>query len=254
MRVWAVLVNTFKETIRNRILLNILLFAVGLIFLSLVLGDWSLGHQEKVIKDFGLAAMSIFGLLIAIFIGIRLVVQEMEQRTIYAILSKPLHRWEFVLGKYLGLACTLGLNVLLMLLALWIVNGIGEGRIDLALLPAVVLIFIEILLIVAFSLLFSTLTSPTLAAFFTIAVYIVGHTTAFLREYVQVYPDRGFHWLFKIIYYVMPNLENLNLKMAAVEHLKISTSTFGFDLLYGLCYLTLIMILTMVIFEKKDIK
>lgn len=254
MRVWAVLVNTFKETIRNRILLNILLFAVGLIFLSLVLGDWSLGHQEKVIKDFGLAAMSIFGLLIAIFIGIRLVVQEMEQRTIYAILSKPLHRWEFVLGKYLGLACTLGLNVLLMFVALLIVNGIGEGRIDLALLPAVVLIFIEILLIVAFSLFFSTLTSPTLAAFFTITVYIVGHTTAFLREYVQVYPDRGFHWLFKAIYYVMPNLENLNLKMAAVEHLKISPSTIGFGLLYGLCYLTFILLLTMVIFEQKDIK
>src|SRR4030042_4087371 len=99
MRIKAVAWNTFKETIRDRILLNILIFALGLILLALVIGEWSIYQQVKVLKDFGLSAMSIFGLLIAIFIGIRLMGQEMEQKTIYLIVSKPIRRWGFVLGK-----------------------------------------------------------------------------------------------------------------------------------------------------------
>jgi ABC-type transport system involved in multi-copper enzyme maturation permease subunit len=254
MKIWAVAQNTFKETIRNRILINILLFAIALILLSLVVGEWSLGHQVKVIKDFGLAAMSVFGLLIAIFIGIRLMVQEMEQRTIYLILSKPIRRWEFVLGKYLGLACTLAINVLLMSLTLWAVDLVIEGRIDFALAPAILLIYMEILLIVAFALLFSTFTSPTLSAVYTLIVFVVGHTSAFLREFIMVYPDRGFHWLLKAIYYIMPNLENLNIKMAAVEHINQPPHVVAFGFFYGLGYIVFIQILTMLVFEGKDLK
>lgn len=254
MRIWAVALNTFKETIRNRILINILLFAIVLILLSLVVGEWSLGHQVKVIKDFGLAAMSVFGLLIAIFIGIRLMVQEMEQRTIYLILSKPIRRWEFVLGKYLGLACTLAINVLLMSVTLWVVNWVVEGSIDFALAPAILLIYMEILLVVAFALLFSTVTSPTLSAVYTLIVFVAGHTASFLREFVMVYPDRGFHWLLKAIYYVMPNLDNLNIKMAAVEHITQPPHAVAFGFFYGLGYIVFVQVLTMLIFEGKDLK
>ena len=254
MRIWAVAFNTYRETIRNRVLINILLFAICLIVLSLVVGEWSLGHQVKVIKDLGLSAMSLFGLLIAIFIGIRLMVQEMEQRTIYLILSKPIRRWEFVFGKYLGLACTLAINILLMSATLWAVNFALEKRIDTGLLPAVLLIYVEILLIVAFALLFSTFTSPTMSALFTIMVYVIGHSTSFLREYVQVYPDRGTHWLLKGIYYVMPNLENLNLKMAVVEQLSLPPHAALFGFIYGLAYILFILLLTVAIFEGKDLK
>ena len=155
MRLWALAFNTFRETIRNRILVNILIFAIGLILLSLIVGDWSMGEQVKVIKDFGLSAMSIFGLLIAVFIGIRLMVQEFEQKTIYVIAAKPVHRWEIVVGKYLGLIMTLFINIILMSIALWIVNFIIEGHIDFGLIQAIVLIYIEILLIVAFSIFFA---------------------------------------------------------------------------------------------------
>jgi Cu-processing system permease protein len=253
MRILAVASNTFKETIRNRILLNILLFAVFLILLSLVVGEWSMGHQVKVIKDFGLSAMSLFGLLIAVFIGIRLMVQEMEQRTISLILSKPIRRWEFVIGKYLGLACTLAVNVLLMAVALWAVGLVQEGRIDLALAPAMILIYLEILLIVAFALLFSTITSPTLAALFTLVVYAIGHSTAFLREYTLIYPDKGFHWVLRLIYYAAPNLENLNLKMAAVEHVSMPPHVVLFGALYGIGYIAFVLTLTVLIFEKRDL-
>ena len=254
MRLWAVAMNTFKETIRNRVLLNILLFAVGLILLSLVVGDWSIYQQVKVIKDFGLSAMSIFGLLIAIFIGIRLMVQELEQRTIYVIASKPIHRWEIILGKYAGLGITLAINVLLMSLALAGANLIIEGRIDLGLASAVLLIYVEILLIVGFALLFSSFTSPTLSAIFTLVIFVVGHLSGYLRDYVQLYPDKGFHWLLRLIYYTAPNLENLNLKMAVVEHLDYPPHAVTYGLVYGVSYILILLFLSVLIFERKDFK
>ncbi len=254
MRVWTVAWNTFRESIRNRVMINILLFAIALILLSLVVGDWSMGHQVKVIKDFGLSAMSLFGLLIALFIGIRLMVQELEQRTIYIIASKPIQRWEIVLGKYFGLAVTIAINLLLMTLTLWIVDLVIEKRIDLGLTPAILLMYVEILLVVGFALFFSSFTSPTLSAVATIVVFIIGHMSGFLRDYVQIYPDKGFHWLLKAIYYVVPNLENLNLKTAVVEHLDLPPHAFGFGLLYGLGYIFIVLFLTVSVFERRDLK
>jgi ABC-type transport system involved in multi-copper enzyme maturation permease subunit len=254
MRIWAVAHNTFKETIRNRVMVNILLFAIGLILLSLVVGDWSIYQQAKVIKDFGLSAMSIFGLLIAIFIGIRLMVQELEQRTIYIIASKPIHRWEIIVGKYVGLGLTLAVNMILMSLALGGVNLIMEGTVDLGLTPAILLIYLEILLIVGFALFFSSFTSPTLSAIFTMMVFVIGHLSGFLRDYVQLQPDRGFHWLLKVIYYIAPNLENLNLKMAVVEHLEYPPNTVVYGLIYGVGYILILLFLTAAVFQKRDFK
>ena len=251
-RVWAVAANTFKETIRNRVHLNILIFAIGLILLSLVIGEWSIYQQVKVIKDFGLSAMSIFGLLIAIFVGIRLMVQELEQKTIAIIASKPIHRWEIVTGKYFGLGMTLAVNVLIMTFALGVVNLAMEGTVDLGLIPAIVLIYVEILLIVAFSLFFSVMVSPTLSAVFTLSVFIIGHLSPFLRDYVKLYPDSGFHWVLRAIYHIAPNLENLNLKMAAVEHLEVPQNFFVYGLLYGIFYTSIVIGLTIVIFRRKD--
>jgi ABC-type transport system involved in multi-copper enzyme maturation permease subunit len=254
MRVWAVALNTFKETVRNRILVNILVFAIGLILLSLFVGEWSMYQQAKVIKDVGLSAMSIFGLLIAIFIGIRLMVQELEQKTIYIIASKPIHRWEIICGKYLGLSITLALNVILMTIAFWFANFMVEGIIDFDLIPAIILIYVEILLIVCFSIFFSSFISPTLSALATLIVFIGGHLSEILRDFVQVYPDRGYHWLLKIIYYIVPNLENLNLKLVAVEHIPQSPYVLRDGIIYGLAYILVLLLITSVIFEKKDFK
>jgi len=254
MRIWAVAVNTYKETRRNKILLNILIFAVFLILFSFIVGDWSMGHQVKVIKDIGLSAMSIFGLLIAIFIGIQLVIQELKERTIYLIASKPIKRWEIIIGKYLGLSITLFINIIFMSIALWCIGYIMEGSIDFSLIPAIILIYVEILLIIAFSLLFSSFTSPTLSAIYTFIIFILGHLSPFLRDYVKIYPDKGFHWLIKIIYYIIPNFENLNLKLAVVEDVSIPPNFLSYGLLYGLLYICLILLITCLIFRKKDFK
>ncbi len=254
MRLCIVALNTFKESIRNRVMINILLFALALILLSLVVGDWSMGHQVKVIKDFGLSAMSLFGLLIALFIGIRLMVQELEQRTIYVIASKPVRRWEILIGKYAGLSLTLLINIVFMTAALWAVGFVMEKTIDFGLIPAIVLMYVEILLMVAFALLFSLLSSPTLSAVFTITMFAVGHMSGFLRDYVVLYPDKGFHWLFKAIYWVAPNLENLNLKTSVVEHLQLQPHAFGYGLLYGLGYIFIVLFIAVAVFDRRDLK
>jgi len=245
---------TFKETIRNRILINILLFAVALIALSLVIGEWSLGEQAKVIKDFGLSAMSLFGLLIALFIGIRLMVQELEQKTLYLVASKPVRRWEILFGKFAGLSLTLLINVALMLLALWAVDWVIERQIDFQLAAAVVLIYMEILLIVSFALFFSSLMSPTLAAVATLVVFIAGHLSPILRDFVHLYPEKGFRGLYLAVYYIVPNLEHLNLKMAAVEHLETAPHVVLWGIVYGVLYLSFVLLATCLIFEKKDLK
>ena len=254
MHTGIIALNTFRETIRNRILINILLFAIGLILLSLVIGDWTLGQQVKVIKDFGLAAMSIFGLLIAIFIGIRLMVQEMEQKTIYIIASKPIHRWEIVLGKYFGLGLTLLINVLLMSAALGMANYIMEGRVDFGLIPAIVLIYMEILIIVAFSMLFSSFTTPSLGAVGTLIVFVVGHLSNFLKDYVTLYPDKGVNWLLKLVYYTAPNLEKLNLKMAVVSGHEYPPDIVWKGLIYAVCYIAILLIITSSSFQRRDLK
>jgi ABC-type transport system involved in multi-copper enzyme maturation permease subunit len=254
MRIIALSINTFRETIRNRVLLNSLFFALGIILLSLVVGEWSIYQQAKVIKDFGLSAMSIFGLLIAVFIGIRLMVQELEQKTLYNIASKPVHRYEIVLGKYVGLSLTLAVNVAIMASVLLGAVFLMEGRLDLSLAPAILLIYIEIMLIVAFALFYSSFVSPTLAAIFTLITYVMGHLSGFLIEYVRIYPDRGFHWLFKVIYYTVPNLERLNLKIRVVEHLELPPHFALLAFLYGLCYMALLLLITILIFQRKDLK
>jgi ABC-type transport system involved in multi-copper enzyme maturation permease subunit len=246
--------NTYRETVRDRVLINILLFAIVLLLSSLVVGEWTLGQQVKVMKDFGLSAMSIFGLLIAIFIGIRLMVQEMEQRTIYLIASKPIHRWEIVIGKFSGLALTLAINIIVMSITLALINLKMEHRIDFDLVPAIVLIYLEILIMVAFSMLFSAFTSPTLSAVGTLIVFSVGHLSNFIYDYLKLYPDKGFHSIFKVMYYIVPNLEKLNMKTAAASGYQCPPNYFIAGLIYGCCYTLFLLILTSLIFSRRDLK
>ncbi|HDZ11940.1 MAG TPA: hypothetical protein ENH53_06955, partial [Bacteroidetes bacterium] len=156
--IWVIAGNTFQETIRDRVMYNILFFAVFIIGISLVIGSWSLNQQVKLVKDFGLAAMSIFGLLIAVFIGIRLIYQDIERKTIYMLVTKPIHRWQIVLGKYTGLLLTVFANIFVMTVSLLVVDLLIEHHVDLGLLPGILLILFEIMLVVAWALFFSSFT------------------------------------------------------------------------------------------------
>lgn len=254
-KILAIALNTFRESIRDRIFYSLLVFALLMLAFSMVLGNLTIGQPDKIIKDFGLGAISIFGTLIAIFVGIGLVYKEMEKKTIYLILAKPLSRWQFLLGKYIGLSMTLFVEVAVMSMCLF---GLLHFYYGLAmpweLLKAIVPIFFELQLILATALLFSTFTSPFLSSLFTLSVFVIGHLTQDLRVLAQNSEDVSLQRLSTFLYYLFPNLEFLNFKSQVVHGLPISTNALFLSLLYATAYSVALLIAAIIIFSKRDVR
>jgi Cu-processing system permease protein len=173
----VVAVNTFREAVRDRVLYNLIFFALLMIGAAILVGEISIGVDEMVIINLGLSAISIFGIIMAIFIGVGLVYKEMEKRTLYSLLAKPLRRWEFLFGKFAGLLLTLAVNTSLMTLGLagvlYYVRHRFE-RSDAAILVAVYFILLELALITALALFFSCFSGPMLSTLYTLGIYIAG--------------------------------------------------------------------------------
>ena len=252
-RILVIGINSFRENLREKLLYNLVLFALLIIGSSILLSRLHLGDDSRLILDLGLASMNIFGVLIAIFIGIGLVNKEIEKKTIYTIVSKPVARWEFLVGKYLGLTITLLVNLLIMLVGFLVVLVIMGVGIDLLLFKAVLLIFMELMVITAVALLFSTFTTTTLSAIFTLAVYVIGHLTGDLKA-LGAKVDGANHTILTGLYYVMPNLENFNLKARVIHHLDIAASELALVLMYGLLYTAVLLLVAAGIFHRRDFR
>ncbi|NWG12946.1 MAG: ABC transporter permease subunit [Acidobacteria bacterium] len=262
-RIPAVARNTFRENIRDKVLYNLILFALIMIASSLALGQLTLGNEDKVILDLGLFSISVFGVLIAIFIGISLVHKEMERRTVHALLSKPFHRHEFILGKYAGLLLTLLVNVAVMTagleLALLYVGRAGWGA-HLRILPAVYLIFLSLALVTAIALFFSTFSTPALSALFTIFLWIAGHFGKDLLGFGEWTRSAAMKWICGAAYYVLPNFSNFTLIdsrniipnascFRPIDYGAIAGTTF-----YCVVYCALVLSLAICIFRQRDFK
>ena len=249
----AIGINTFREAIRDRILYLLLVFALILIGVSRLLSLLTVGNEEKIIKDVGLSAISVFGVLTAVFVGVSLVFKEIERRTIYTLLANPVSRWQFIVGKFAGLMAVLWLNVGLMSVALiGIVAARGEGPGQLV--PAIVLILVELAVITAFALLFSSLTNPVLAALFTFAVYVTGHLSWSLKL-LQGKVGGGFSAnLFGWLYRLWPNLDYLDVKSEAAHGLPLAPGHFPSAVVYGLGYATLVLVLACAVFQRKEFR
>jgi len=262
-RILAIAGNTYRENIRDKILYNLILFALIMILSSLLLGRLTLGNEDKVLLDLGLSSISIFGMLIAIFIGIGLVYKELEKRTVYALLAKPVHRYELILGKYLGLLFTLIVNLAIMTVGLELAL-LYTGRMSLSghlrVLPAVYLIFLSLALVTALALLFSTFSTPVLASLFTFFLWIIGHFNSDLQAFGEITKSASVKWLCRVIYYVIPNLSNFNM----IDSRNIIQSAGYFRpidpyavmeaTLYCVLYCTLIVSLSTSIFMRRDFK
>jgi ABC-type transport system involved in multi-copper enzyme maturation permease subunit len=182
-RVWAIALVTFREAVRNRVLAVLVLFAAGLMGFSIVLGELSLHEDVRVIKDIGLAGISAVSIVISLFLGVNLLSKELDKKTVYFVIPKPLHRHEFLLGKYVGMAVTLALLVASMAVVLAIVLATQGGEHDIALVRAEVMVLLELWLVLAVALLFSAFSSPYLSAMFTGALWIVGRNSGELRAF-----------------------------------------------------------------------
>lgn len=245
--------NTFKETIRNKVLYNVLLFAGLIIALSISFGEWSVFARIQVMKDFGLATMSLSSLILAIFIGVAMLGKEVNSKTIYLMASKPIDRKVIVIGKYLGLLITLLLNYLIMSLFLILSLFFIGGNLDLNIFIAILLLIGEMAIMVAVSLFFSTITTPTVSSLCTIAFYIFGHFNDLVDGNVQGDNGGFLDILLKLLYYLLPNLEHFNIRTPVVYDLPITASYAVYTLIYGFLYTTLLLGFSCIIFSKKDL-
>lgn len=251
--IWTIARNTFREAIRDRILYGLLAFALLLIGTSVALADLSIGQQQRLVKDIGLGAISLIGVLMAVFLGITLVSREIERRTVYTILSKPIHRYQFLLGRYLGLVATIGVNVVVMgagLAALVLAKGWWHPN----LLAALLLVTEELLVVAAIATLFSSFTTPTLAAIFTLGLFVVGHLTGTLRTLAERAPEAATRAFAAALYYLLPNLEAFNVKGRVANREAVSLLEVGLASGYAALYLLAVLALAVVVFERRELR
>ena len=242
---------------RDRILYNLVVFALLLIAGAILLGELSGGQEAKIIVDLGLSAILFFGVFIAIFVGVGLVYKEIERRTLYAILSKPIGRGEFLFGKYLGLCLTLLVNVAIMgvglSLALLYVKR-GWDPLVMRIWPAILLIYIELLILTGVAMLFSSFSSPALSALLTFFVFVIGHFSADLKMLGHSMSSAPARWLFASLYYLLPNLTNYNV-ITAVSHGLLPEPQFLVSaLVYGLIYVSVLLAASVLIFSRRNLK
>ncbi len=256
-RIVTIAGNTFREAVRDRVLYNLVLFVLILTAAAVFIGELSGVQERKIIVDLGLSAMLLFGVFIAIFVGVGLVYKEIERRTVYAIFSKPVGRGEFLVGKYLGLCLTLLVNVLVMgagvSLALIYVNR-GWNPLALTIWPAILLIYVELMVLTGVALLFSSFSSPALSALLTFFVFIIGHFSGDLKGLANSMGGSAARWLFTGLYYVLPNLSNLTFITPAAHGQLPDTGHASVAVLYSLAYIVVILAAATMVFRRRNFK
>lgn len=259
-----VALNVFRESVRDKVPYNLVIFAVLLMGASYLIGQLTAGQDVKIIKDLGLAATSLFGLFIAVFIGIGLVSKEVERRSIYSLLSKPLDRYQLVLGKYLGLTLTLAVNLSFMTAALYAVLAFmswttGEQAweapaLDPAMLKAVLLTFVELAVVTAIALFFSTFSTPMLSAALTVAFFIAGRFSEDLKNFGDVVESPVAEGLARALYWLLPNLSPFDVRMQVVHGLPVPGGYVAMTMAYGALYVSTLLIAAILIFSRRDFK
>ena len=247
----AIALNTFREAIRDRVLYLILAFGVLLIGVSRFISLLTVGSETKIVKDLGLSAILLFGLLTAVFVGVSLVFKEIERRTVLTLLAQPVRRWQFVCGKYAGLLLVLGASVLVTGGAVMLAVSLKHEA-PWALAPAILLIFVELAVIAAFAMLFSSFTNPILASIGTVAVYVVGHVS-WSFDLLKKRLVGGFaSTLCDVLHAILPNFDRLDVKAAAVHGLPIAPGYVVSAAAYGVFYALAVISLACLVFERRE--
>ena len=247
----AIAMLTFKEAIRSKILYLLLVFAMLLMSFSWILREITVGDEIKIVKDLGISSIHFFGILITIFIGINLIFKEMEKRTIYLVLSKPVRRYHFLLGKFFGLAFTL-LLVLCGLVAIFYAILTMKGAHAPRILVSFYMIYLEWLLVAAIAILFSSFSTPLLSTMLTLACFFAGHLSESLLMLRQNVGSEVANAFLSVLFYVLPNLELFNIRSIVVHNLPMAPAYIGEATLYWAFYLTALLLLSIQIFHKKD--
>ncbi len=252
MKIITIALNTFRESIRDKVLYGIVLFGILFIGASRILKPLTIGEEIKITKDIGLAAISFFGLLIAIFVGSRLLYEEIEKKTIYTIISKPVKRWEFLIGKYFGLLLVIAAVVSIMTVWVYLVLWVTTKSFDINLLLAIAYIFLQLMLVTAIALFFSTFTTPIMSGLITFMLYFTGHLTRDLLALAEMGKSAMLSFIMYTVYFILPNLSNFNIKGEVVHNLPLDPPSLLYALTYGLLYTTFLLFISAFLFQKKD--
>jgi len=256
-RVRAIALNTFRESVRDRVLYNLILFVLILVAASVFVSDLSLDTESQFTAALGLSVMLVFGALIAIFIGVALVYKEIDRKTIYNLLSKPVHRHEFILGKYFGLCLTLLVNAAVMVvgteIALWYVNG-QLTPLHTSVLAAAYLIYLELAVMVAVALMFSTFTTPMLAALFSFAIYVIGNLSNDLLAMAVLSSSVISKSVLTCLYYLLPNLSNFGFITAASHGTVVPLHMAFSATVYALIYISILLSISVMVFQRRNFK
>jgi ABC-type transport system involved in multi-copper enzyme maturation permease subunit len=256
-RVGVVALNTFREAVRDRVLYNLVFFALLMMIAAIAVGQISIGIEQIVIVSLGLSAISVIGLLISVFIGVGLVSKEMDKRTLYALLAKPVRRWEFLLGKFAGLVLTLAVNTAamglgLLLVMVYVKHTLERG--DTAVLVAVYFILLKLALVVALALMFSCFTTPLLAIMFTVGLYVAGLYVQELRNLPVNVMSQAMAAFTKWLSYLLPNFENFNVMAMAAHEQAVPGSFILQNTLYTAVYCAIVLTAAAAVFSRRNLK
>jgi ABC-type transport system involved in multi-copper enzyme maturation permease subunit len=259
-RIYAIALNTFREAIRNRVLYGILAVVFGLNLFAAVLGDMSLNQEARVARDIGLGGISLFGSVTAIVLGVSLLYAEIQRRTIHTIIAKPIERWEFVVGKYLGMAVTLTLLVLAFSVVMIAVLAIREVPFSGALGKAILLAYVEVLLVAAMAIFFSSFSSPYLSGIFTFGLFFAGRMSNEMRLAAEHTKSQLVSTVCDVALYIVPDLSTYSVSGGEElgKHVSIHTGdfvswTYMFNATtYGMLYIGALLLLAIVIFSRRD--
>lgn len=254
-RILTIARNTFREAVRDRILYNLVVFVLLITAAAILLGELTDGQEARTIVNLGLSAILVFGTFISIFVGVSLVSKEIEKKTVYAILSKPVRRGEFIVGKYLGLCMTLAINTAVMgvgvSLALLYVGGNGLA---LSIWSTIAMIFFELTITTAVAIVFSSFSTPALSALFTFLIFVIGHSTAALRELASGLNSSVARIVFDGIYYVLPNLSNFSYVTEAAHGLMPPATLFLLSAVYAVIFDAVLIAVAVLIFARRNFK
>ena len=263
----AIAISVFRESVRDKVFYNLVAFSLLMMASSFLIGQLTAGQDVKIIKDLGLAATSMFGLFLSVFIGIGLVSKEVERRSIYSLIAKPITRAQLVLGKYCGLTLTLAANMVVMAIALYAVLAYlawgvppemraawDAPALDPALMKAMLLIFAELMLVIALALFFSTFSSPMLSAALTFGLYVVGHFSGDLRNFQQVVDSPVAAGFARSLYWVLPNLAQFDVKSDVVHGVPVPAGYMAMTGAYAALYIAMLLAVASLVFSRRDFK
>jgi len=256
-RVTSIAWNTLKESVRERVLYNLVVFALLMFGAAILVGGISVGIEHIIIVNLGLSSISVFGLMMAIFIGITLVWKEIDKRTIFSILAKPVRRWEFILGKYAGLMLTLLINIAVMTAGFYGTLLYAKRTLewsDLIAVQAVYFIFLQLALVVGIALFFSCISTPVLSAVFTLSIYVIGNLLADIRWFGRESQGVFVEGLTTAIYYLLPNFANMNVISQTAHGEAVPGYLLMANTLYSLLYLSVLLSAAILVFEKREFK